>query len=251
MARRTAGSAVRSVPRLTTGARALDELLGGGIESDTVTEFYGGAGTGKTNVCLSTSLRAAAGGHRVVYVDTEGVSPERLEQVARGVVGGKGDVDGAVSDLLSNLLFFSPMSMAEQRNLVEKAVRLARGQAKIGLIVLDSATTYYRLDYMADDTMRKNLLAQILQLLTLAREEHVAVLLTNQVYTDVETDELEPVGGYVLRHNAKAIVRLDWVSPSVREAVLVKHRSLPEGLRARFTITADGLGEVEEDAANS
>ena len=62
--------------------------------------------------------------------------------------------------------------------------RLARSQAKIGLIILDSATVYYRLDYNSDDTLRKNLLSQILTLLSLARQENVAVVLTNQVYTD-------------------------------------------------------------------
>jgi len=220
--------------RISTRCGPLDELLGGGVETDTVTELYGGAGTGKTNICLSLALSAAAAGNRVIYIDTEGISAERLGQMAED------------RSLLKDIIFYHPYSMTEQRKLVEKAVRLARSQAKIGLIILDSATVYYRLDYNTDDTLRKNLLSQILGLLSLARQDNVAVVIANQVYTDIETDVLEPVGGYVLKHNAKAIVRLDWVSPNVREAVLMKHRSRPEGESARFSITATGLGPADE-----
>jgi len=220
--------------RISTRCEPLDELLGGGVETDTVTELYGGAGTGKTNICLSLALSAAAAGHRVIYIDTEGISAERLGQMAED------------RSLLKDIIFYRPYSMTEQRKLVEKAVRLARSQAKIGLIILDSATVYYRLDCNTDDTLRKNLLSQILGLLSLARQDNVAVVIANQVYTDIETDVLEPVGGYVLKHNAKAIIRLDWVSPNVREAVLMKHRSRPEGESARFSITATGLGPAEE-----
>ncbi|MCI0496714.1 MAG: DNA repair and recombination protein RadB [Thermoplasmata archaeon] len=233
------------IARLTTGCAALDALLGGGIECDTVTEVYGAAGTGKTNICLSAAVRAAAAGHRVLFIDTEGVSAERVGQIAGGVVPEhEEDHDGRVADVLSNVIFFRPLSMTEQHKLVEKAVKLAGSQARVGLIVVDSATTYYRLDVQSDDTMRQNLLSQILALLTLARDRRVAVLLTNQVYTDVDTDELEPVGGYVLKHNAKTILRLDWISPSVREAVLMKHRSMSEGATARFRITGDGLSDI-------
>ncbi len=222
-----------TIPRLSTRCGPLDDLLGGGVETDTLTEFYGGAGSGKTNICLSLALSAAAKGHRVIYIDTEGISAERLGQMAED------------PSLLKDIIIYHPFSMTEQKKLVDKAVRLARSQAKIGLIILDSATVYYRLDYHSDDTLRKNLLSQILGLLSLARQENVAVVIANQVYTDVETDILEPVGGYVLRHNAKTIVRLDWVSPNVREAVLMKHRSRPEGESARFSITATGLGPAD------
>jgi len=35
---------------LTTGCKPLDDLLGGGIESKTITKIFGEAGTGKTNL---------------------------------------------------------------------------------------------------------------------------------------------------------------------------------------------------------
>lgn len=37
-----------SVQRLTTGSSQLDGLLGGGVETQSITEFYGALGSGKT-----------------------------------------------------------------------------------------------------------------------------------------------------------------------------------------------------------
>lgn len=219
---------------LPIGCAPLDRLLGGGVEMGTITEFYGASATGKTNICLSLAVNSVNSGHIVIYIDTEGVSAERMAQIA-------GD-----SSVIGDILFYRPYSMEEQRKLVDRAIRLAKSRAQVGLIVLDSATLYYRLDYERDESLRKALLSQIVGLLTLARQENVAIVVTNQVYTNVETDDLEPVGGYILSHNAKTIVRLDWVSPGVRRATLVKHRSRPEGESVLFAITASGLGDVKE-----
>ncbi|MEM4475445.1 MAG: helix-hairpin-helix domain-containing protein, partial [Fervidicoccaceae archaeon] len=40
-----------NVRKITTGSKSLDELLGGGIETRTITEFFGEYGTGKTQLC--------------------------------------------------------------------------------------------------------------------------------------------------------------------------------------------------------
>ena len=45
----------------------------------------------------------------------------------------------------------------------------------------------------------------------------------------------------MLSHNAKTIVRFEKLEPSVRAAVLEKHRHREEGSRATFHITAHGL----------
>ena len=41
----------QNVKRLSTGSKQLDELLGGGLETQTITEFYGEYGVGKSILC--------------------------------------------------------------------------------------------------------------------------------------------------------------------------------------------------------
>jgi meiotic recombination protein DMC1 len=63
--------------RMTTGAKKLDELLGGGIESMAITEVFGEFRTGKTQLshtlCVTAQLPKANGGGngKVAYIDTE------------------------------------------------------------------------------------------------------------------------------------------------------------------------------------
>lgn len=50
------------------------------------------------------------------------------------------------------------------------------------------------------------------------------------------------MGGHVLLHNAKAIIRLDKVGTvGARRAVIIKHRHLEEGRRAEFKLTQAGV----------
>jgi meiotic recombination protein DMC1 len=66
------------VVRITTGSQALDGLLGGGLESMSLTEAYGEFRTGKTQLahtlCVTSQLPVAqkGGAGRVVFIDTEG-----------------------------------------------------------------------------------------------------------------------------------------------------------------------------------
>jgi DNA repair protein RadB len=85
---------------------SLDDLLGGGIESNAITEIYGEAGSGKTNFCLQASRECANNGQKVAYIGSDGVSVERLKQICQGYDYEK---------ILSNILFYSPSSFEEQK----------------------------------------------------------------------------------------------------------------------------------------
>ena len=68
--------------KYSTGCKNIDELLGGGFESGTVTQLYGEAGSGKTNICLQVAVDCARKGESVIFIDSEGFSPERFLQIA-------------------------------------------------------------------------------------------------------------------------------------------------------------------------
>ncbi len=221
-----------SVSHLPIGSLALDELLEGGLEGGAITLLFGEAGSGKTNICLQVARNVALAGKKVVYIDTEGVSLERLMQIA-------GD---RYEDVMKNVLFFEPHSFEDQEKAVEKAVRLAESSLEVGAIILDSATIHYRLTRNDEEKgLRKSLSPQLAKLLGVARDKDVPVLLTSQVYTDIEKHTFEPLGGHVLLHNAKAIIRLDKVGASTRRAVIIKHRHLEEGQRADFRLVRTGV----------
>jgi DNA repair protein RadB len=220
------------VSYVAIGSAGLDGLLEGGLEGGAITLMFGEAGTGKTNVCLQVARNVASQGKKVIYIDTEGVSLERLKQIA-------GD---EYEEVMKNILFFEPHNFDDQEKIVDKAVRLAESSLEVGVIILDSATIHYRLTRNDEEKgTRKSLSTQLTKLLGVARNKGMPILLTSQVYTDIEKGTLEPLGGHVLLHNAKAIIMLDKVGASTRRAVIMKHRHLEEGRRADFKLTRVGV----------
>ena len=218
-----------------TGCRALDELLGGGVETGCLTLLYGEAGSGKTNVCLQVARNVAREEKRVIYVDTEGVSLERLRQMC-------GDDFEAV---LPRILFSEPYSNEEQEKLIEKGVRMVDDATDIGLIVVDSMTMHYRLTLRIEDPEeRRSLTRQVARLLRVSRKSEIPVILTSQVYTDIDKGTFEPLGGHMLSHNCKTLVRLEKVGPAARRAVRVKHRHLAEGHAVKFRLTDRGVEDL-------
>ncbi len=231
---------VKMIPRLSTGCEALDELMNGGIEVGVITEIFGEGGSGKTNFCLQLARNMARTGKRAIFIDTEGISHERLKQLC-------GDDYDAIS---KNIILFHPYTMPEQEEAVDKCLRLVEGdtEAKFGLIILDSATSLYRTTLGTDDQAdgRNSLAYQINKLLAIARRKELPVVITSQVFNNLAKREgdkcpVEPLGGHVLLHSAKAILRFDKGEVGERVAIIIKHRSLAEGARATFKITNCGI----------
>jgi DNA repair protein RadB len=67
------------------------------------------------------------------------------------------------------------------------------------------------------------------------------VVITNQVYSDIKSNSLRPIGGSGLEHISKTIIQLEKTGAGIRRAKIWKHRSRPEGATCEFTITADGV----------
>ena len=219
-----------------TGCTALDELLGGGFERGTATQLYGPPGAGKTNVALSSAVAVAAEGGEALYIDTEGLSLDRFEQILAGQTE---DPDRAAE----NVMVSEAVDFDEQAQAVKDAADFAE---RLDLIVLDSATGFYRLERTADamdgDALRA-VADQVTHLLGLARKHDLAVVLTNQVFSDPDREEgrPRPLGGHTLSHWTGTILRLDRFKGGNRRAVVEKHRAKPDGESAEFVITGSGI----------
>lgn len=217
--------------RIATGCRAFDDLLGGGIEKGSITLLYGEAGAGKSNVCLQTARNVIKSGKKAAYIDSEGLSFDRVDQIF-----------GAEGDSVKSLLVSQVHSFEEQSDRVDKISNLADKDV-IELAIVDSINMFYRLNH-DDMKVRNEFVRQIEVLLGMARRNDVAVLLTSQVYSNIATGGIEFLGGHALSHNSKTILRLDKKGNNVRTAVIIKHRSLPEGRTANYKITATGIADL-------
>ncbi|MBW3581873.1 MAG: DNA repair and recombination protein RadB [Euryarchaeota archaeon] len=214
--------------KVSTRIPSLDSLLEGGLEPGAVTLLYGAPATGKTNLCLQVARQVVRDGLKVAYVDTEGVSLDRLRQVA-------GEDHKA---MMKSVLFSGPRNLKDQERLVDQATAIPDA----GLIVVDSINFFYRLELDEDpQAASRSMHAQLGRLSTAARVGRVPAIVTAQVY---DADEgVLPFGGRVMGHIVKTILELqrDGSETGGRKAVLRKHRAIAEGGVARFRITEKGL----------
>lgn len=214
--------------KLKLKCKPLDSLLGGGIESSSITEIYGEPGSGKTNFCLQASRECSLNGKKVAYVDCEGVSLERLKQIC---------IDQSFEDILENILFFNPSSFEEQKKMINNAIKINN----LGLIVLDTFNMFYRLELESDELGAiRSLNRQIADLQIASRKNDLYVIITGQVYS-VENDDVKPFAGLGIRHMSKTIIKLQKTGLGKRQAIIMKHRSQPEGKKTSFQITSTGL----------
>ena len=219
--------------RVSTGCKPLDSLLGGGIEKGVISNFYGDSGSGKTNVCIQIAAEVAENGGKAAYIDTEAsFSAERFIQIAS-------------EEELDNILLKDATTFQEQEEAIESLQDI---KEDIDLIIADSMVSLYRLKVNGDNAsdINNELSDQLSKLSAIARKQDIPVVITNQVYTSFEEDDLELVGRDVPKYWSKCLVQLSQSGDGVRTAEIAKHRSIAEGEKVRFKITDDGLEEDGE-----
>jgi len=215
-----------------TGSPGLDELMGGGLENRIITQFYGEPGGGKSTLSMLSAVRCLQRGRAVIYIDTEGFSTERFRQIS-------GD---NAEEFAKNLFLFEPCDLREQGVMIGECAPVLKNR-DVGMIVLDSATALYRTETGTHGDIQRRLGHQVVMLLGYAKRYDIPVIVTNQVYTDIDHNILTGLGGTVLRHISKVIVRIT-KQESHRLAVLEKHRSRPEGGSFKFLIIEEGIKGV-------
>jgi DNA repair protein RadA len=231
--------------RITTNSKALDELLGGGVETQAITEFSGEFGTGKTQiahqVAVDVQTASAQGGlgGEVVYIDTESTfRPERIVDMAKGV-----GIDP--EEALRRIHVARAFNSNHQMLLVQKAQELAR-ERPIRLLVVDSLTAHFRSEYLGRGELaprQQHLNRHLHELLRFADTYNAAIVVTNQVSARPDIlfgDPTRPIGGNIVAHAATYRVYLRKSKPPKRIARLIDSPNLPEG-EAVFSLTGEGI----------
>ena len=235
----------RQVQKLSSGTASLDELLGGGFETQSIAEVYGAFGSGKTQVghqlAVNCILPEAQGGldGEVFYIDTEDTfRPERITQMARA----KG-LDPEV--VLSRIHVARAYNSAHQMLLVEEIQRLSKN-IDVKLIIVDSLTSHFRAEFLGRGMLaarQQKLNRHMKELKKLADVHNALVLVTNQVHSKPDAmwgDPTKPIGGHIVGHASTFRLYLRKSKGGRRIGRLVDSPNLPEG-EAVFTVTAEGL----------
>jgi DNA repair protein RadA len=248
----------KEVRKLMTLVPEFDELLGGGLETKSITEFYGEFGSGKSQIAhqmaVNVQLPEEYGGlsGSCVYIDTENTfRPERITQMVEGL-----DLD---LDLPSNEEFLEYIHVAKgytsdhQMLLVDSARELAaelrESEKPIRLFIIDSLTALFRAEYSGRGTLsvrQQKLNKHMYDLAKLAEEHNAVVLVTNQVQSNPAVffgDPTRPVGGNIVGHASKFRIYLRKSKGGKRVGKLVDAPDLPEG-EAPFMVEEAGLKPI-------
>ncbi len=248
----------QTVQRLTTGSKAVDRMINGGLETQTITEFYGEYGSGKSQfchqLCVNVQLPPERGGLNggALYVDTENTFRlERIVQMAKHL-----GLDA--EQVVKNIIYAEAYTSDHQMFLLENADEIIKAN-NIKLIVIDSLTAHFRSEYIGREmlaTRQQKLNKHMHKLIALARAFNTVAVVTNQVMAKPDQffgDVTHPIGGHIVGHTSHTRIYLRRASHGqVRIARLVSSPYLPEGEEI-LKVTENGIEDVteEEKAAKS
>jgi len=242
----------QEVGKLTTGSKSFDALLGGGLETQAMTEFYGEFGSGKTQIAhqlvVNVQLPPEKGGLNgsAVIIDTENTfRPERIKDMAEGA-----DAGLDYEDVLKNIHVARAYNSNHQILLVEKAGELAEElkntEKPVRLLIIDSATAHFRSEYVGRGTLadrQQKINKHLHDALRFADLNNAVVMITNQVQVRPDAffgDPTRPIGGHIVGHTATFRLYLRKSKGEKRIARLVDSPNLPEA-EAVFSVSSVGI----------
>jgi DNA repair protein RadA len=235
----------KDIGKISAGAESLNDLIGGGLETNSITEAYGRFASGKSQigfqVSVNVQLPKAKGGLEgaVLFIDTEGTfRPERIEAIAEAA--------GLNPETtLDNILVVRAVTTAQQVLTVERADKLIM-EKNVKLIVVDSLTALFRAEFIGRGALgerQQKLNQHIHKLQMLADKHNLAVYITNQVMDNpgiLFGDPTTPIGGNVLAHAATTRLYLKKSKEDKRIVRLVDSPNMPEG-ECIIKITPGGI----------
>jgi len=243
----------KEIIRITTGAKALDKLIGGGMETCSITEMFGEFRTGKTQICHTLCVTAqlpikqGGGNGKVAYIDTEGTfRPERIVPIAERFGLNP-------NECLENIIVARAFTHEHQMNLLQLVVA-KMSEEPFRLLIVDSVTSLFRVDFSGRGTLseRQQKLGKYMScLMKVAEEFNVAVVITNQVMSDPSgaamfvQDSKKPIGGHVIAHASTTRLYLKKGRAEQRVCKVYCSPHLPEA-EAIYQITDKGITDATE-----
>ena len=155
---------------ISTGLAGLDKLLGGGMAPCTITDIFGTAGTGKTQLAMQICANAIH--EKIIYHDPGGAfSPKRMVEILRAR-----ELDAG---LLDNMMIARVTHVAEQVAALDKIP-----EVRPALVVIDNITDLFSFEYARESSsLEKHVkfMGYMHRLSYLCIKNRVPVVVTNTV----------------------------------------------------------------------
>jgi DNA repair protein RadA len=242
----------------------LDEMLGGGVETQSITEVYGEFGAGKSQIThqlsINIQLPSEYGGleGRAVFIDTEDTfRPERIDEMARGLdddvleatmelhdiedgsAGNEEDIKALVRSFLDKIHVAKAFNSNHQILLAEKAKEISKehedSEFPVRLLCVDSLTAHFRAEYVGRGQLaprQQKLNKHLHDIDRVGNLFNSAVIVTNQVQSNPDAffgDPTKPIGGNILGHKSTFRMYLKKSKGNKRIVKLVDAPNLPDG----------------------
>jgi DNA repair protein RadA len=238
----------QAAAKITTGTESLNRILGGGVETQAITEAYGQFASGKSQLAFQLAVNVQIPkdkgglGKNCLFIDTENTfSPNRIVNIAKSL-----GIDPEKA--LKNIYVARAYNSEHQVFLIDKAPEMIE-EKNIGLIIIDSLMSHFRADFIGRGELarrQQKLNKHLHALQRLADAHNLAVYVTNQVMANPAVlfgDPTRPVGGHIVAHQATYRMYLRKGKAGTRIAKLTDAANLPEA-EAVFKITENGLADA-------
>ena len=235
----------KEIGKISTGSKELNNMIGGGVETNGITEAYGKFSSGKTQLgfmlAVNVQLPASKGGleGNVLFIDTEGTfRPERIKQICENQ-----GIDAKKT--LENIIYIRAITTEEQILTLERADKIIQ-EKNIKLIIIDSLTSLFRSEFIGRGALgerQQKLNNHVHRLQMLADKYQLAAFITNQVMDNpgiLFGDPTTPIGGNVLAHAATTRLYMRKSKEERRIVKLVDSPYMPEG-ECVIKITEGGI----------
>jgi len=219
-----------------TGCISLDKLLGGGFPAEAVSLIYGEAETGKTSLTVQCAVNCARRGIKSLFLDTDGTfSYERLSQIA----------EYDYKKISPLMIIMRPTTFQEQSDAIDHLEKVITN--KFGLIVVDTVTSLYRVEFDETEEVyvtNRELNRQLAILTELAKTRGVAVLVVSQVRGVLSGDSIEmrPVATRVLNYWSEVVLDMKQTGQTrVIKVLREKHPSIKGTGNVYIKIESSGI----------
>ena len=173
------------ITSISTGSKAVDALLGGGIHTGMITDIYGESGSGKSQLCFTLCANISKYAAKTLFIDTVGTfRPERIMEIAGSQLA------------LEKIAYVRAYTTIDQINATKKILKV-----QPTLVIVDSLTSLFSTEYAGPERHRA-LMKHLHELALLATCSGCAIVVTNMVRTAPPITLIDQAG----RNIAQAVV---------------------------------------------
>jgi DNA repair protein RadA len=240
----------KQIMRCSTGSKTLDGLLGGGIETQALTEVAGEFGSGKSQLCHTLSVignmpkeKGGYGGN-VIFIDTENTfRPERVHEIAEAY--------GVDPEKILSQIFVCKIYNSSHLELIVKELARYLEELRARLVIIDSMISLHRAEFSGRETLwdrQQRLNSMLHRLSRFAEVYNIAFILTNQVSANPDGmfsgDPNKVTGGNIMAH--ATTYRIFFRKAGHNRIAVMQDSPCHEYGSVKFTISEKGIVDADE-----